>query len=143
MKIYLFLFSQNDSFQCASGHCIASYLRCDGSRDCRDMSDEVGCQPRYPGGRYCPQSHFECANKICVSLSDRCDGADDCGDGSDENPSMCGGCFSRFQNIIEITNDLSLQSTSNATWNDVSSVRITNASRGNGLLHILTTMICQ
>lgn len=65
-------------------------MRCDGTRDCRDMSDEMGCPPRYPGGRYCPQSRFECDNNLCVSLSDKCDGSDDCGDGSDENPAMCG-----------------------------------------------------
>ena len=49
------------------------------------MSDEVGCPPRYPGGRYCPESRFQCTNNLCVSTSDLCDGTDDCGDGSDEN----------------------------------------------------------
>ncbi|XP_015126789.1 low-density lipoprotein receptor-related protein 2 [Diachasma alloeum] len=80
---------QNDTYQCASGHCIASYLRCDGTRDCRDASDEIGCPPRYPDGRYCPQSRFQCDNNLCVSLSDRCDGSDDCGDASDESPTLC------------------------------------------------------
>ncbi|XP_012271678.1 low-density lipoprotein receptor-related protein 2 [Orussus abietinus] len=77
------------SFQCSSGHCIPEYLTCDGTRDCRDMSDEVGCSPRYPNGRYCPESRFQCANNLCVSLSDRCDGTDDCGDASDETLAMC------------------------------------------------------
>ena len=80
---------KGDTFQCASGHCIASYLRCDGTRDCRDMSDEIGCPPKYPGGRYCPQTRFQCDNNLCVYLTDICDGSDDCGDGSDENASMC------------------------------------------------------
>ncbi|XP_066588132.1 low-density lipoprotein receptor-related protein 2 isoform X2 [Prorops nasuta] len=80
---------QKDFFQCLSGHCISISLRCDGTRDCYDRSDEIMCSPRYPGGRYCPQSRFECDNNICVLLSDRCDGSDDCGDGSDENPAMC------------------------------------------------------
>ncbi|XP_043484789.1 low-density lipoprotein receptor-related protein 2 [Leptopilina heterotoma] len=80
---------KNDTYQCNSGHCIASYLRCDGARDCHDFSDEIGCPARYPGGKYCPQTHFQCDNNLCVSLTDRCDGTDDCGDGSDENISMC------------------------------------------------------
>lgn len=86
----LFFILQNDTFQCASGHCISSFLRCDGARDCRDASDEIGCPPRYPDGRYCSQSTFQCNNNLCVSLSDRCDGSDDCGDLSDESPTLCG-----------------------------------------------------
>jgi len=54
------------------------------------MSDEIDCPPRYPGGRYCPQSRFQCNNNLCVSLTDICDGTDDCGDNSDEKPTMCG-----------------------------------------------------
>lgn len=38
------------------------------------MSDEANCPPRFPGGRYCPESRFQCANHLCVAMSDLCDG---------------------------------------------------------------------
>ena len=53
------------------------------------MSDEMHCPPRFPGGRYCPESKFECGNHLCVNQGDLCDGTDDCGDKSDESPSLC------------------------------------------------------
>lgn len=74
------------------------------------MSDEANCPPRFPGGRYCPESRFQCANHLCVAMSDLCDGedhikkieieknlksnlistgTDDCGDASDEASSVC------------------------------------------------------
>lgn len=66
------------------------------------MSDEINCPPRYPGGRYCPQSRFQCNNNLCVSLNDICDGTDDCGDNSDESPTMCGEFIININLFIKI-----------------------------------------
>jgi hypothetical protein len=60
------------------------------------MSDEMHCPPRFPGGRYCPESRFECGNHLCVNQGDLCDGTDDCGDNSDESPSLCSKCWFTF-----------------------------------------------
>ncbi|XP_032807616.2 vitellogenin receptor Yl-like isoform X1 [Petromyzon marinus] len=64
-------------FMCASGHCVPKSWRCDGSSDCRDDSDEVGCG--------CKAFHVACADGAgCVRSDDVCDGVRDCADGSDE-----------------------------------------------------------
>jgi low density lipoprotein-related protein 2 len=61
-------------FKCASGHCISNTSRCDGYAQCGDASDEAGCPPRFPDGRYCPIDRFTCNNTICISQNWVCDG---------------------------------------------------------------------
>lgn len=80
-------------FKCRSGHCVSEKLVCDGNRDCDDASDESNCAPRFPDGRYCPQSLFQCNNTVCLRSDFVCDGELDCAsdgsDSSDEEPNLC------------------------------------------------------
>lgn len=80
---------KTDQFKCRSGHCILARLVCDGHKDCRDVSDELNCPTRFPGGKFCPDYQFTCNNTVCLRQDFLCDGDDDCGDGSDESDSLC------------------------------------------------------
>ena len=63
-------------FVCDNGETIPGAWQCDGSSDCSDGSDEVGCTS---------QSGFQCdGGQTTVSESSQCDGFPDCQDGTDE-----------------------------------------------------------
>ncbi|XP_076107206.1 uncharacterized protein LOC143075609 [Mytilus galloprovincialis] len=59
-----------NEFQCTSGQCIQSALRCEGSSfDCDDRSDEVNCTV---GVQPCPEGRHRCDNGECVTNRNEC-----------------------------------------------------------------------
>ena len=58
--------------------CVPRAALCDGTSDCADSSDELGC------GFACMDLEFTCGDGACIPRSWRCDGGADCADGSDE-----------------------------------------------------------
>lgn len=70
---------------CDNGKCVDSGLLCDGSNDCGDNSDEVGCEKPTT----CDAGMFQCSSGSCVPGSWECDGRIDCSDASDEHD-KCG-----------------------------------------------------
>ncbi|XP_073701234.1 low-density lipoprotein receptor-related protein 2a [Garra rufa] len=68
------------SFHCGTGRCIPASQRCDGTTDCSDNSDEIGCpQPT------CESAQFQClSDGECIPQHWVCDDEEDCEDGSDE-----------------------------------------------------------
>lgn len=75
---FVILGCRSDEFQCESGKCIPSYLRCNGQPDCEDRSDELACPSR------CGSDQFTCRDGNCIPIYLQCNSQRDCPDGSDE-----------------------------------------------------------
>ncbi|XP_069467045.1 basement membrane-specific heparan sulfate proteoglycan core protein isoform X3 [Ambystoma mexicanum] len=71
----------SSEFTCLSGECVPSEYRCDRRPDCRDHSDEYGCEEV---GR-CSGDEFTCSSGECIPLDHRCNRRQDCRDNSDED----------------------------------------------------------
>ncbi|XP_069096158.1 basement membrane-specific heparan sulfate proteoglycan core protein isoform X2 [Pleurodeles waltl] len=71
----------SSEFTCRSGECIPAEYRCDRRTDCRDLSDEDGCEVV----GQCSSDEFTCGSGECVPQDYRCDYRPDCRDQSDED----------------------------------------------------------
>ena len=75
--IYFLCCRDQTDFQCDDGHCIPSYLRCNGYTNCLFGEDEYNCT--------CLIDEYLCANSSdCIPYDFRCDHYPDCINGDDE-----------------------------------------------------------
>ena len=90
----------HEDVKCGSGLCVPSSKKCDGYFDCRDKTDEDGCNIT---SCYLDQIRCKTTDR-CVNRDQRCDHKNDCGDNSDEED--CGEYFSRQYSRRHIASNL-------------------------------------
>ncbi|CAD6995692.1 unnamed protein product [Ceratitis capitata] len=76
----------NDVWKCDSGACIKIDQLCDGTKHCRDGSDE---KKKSCKDMKCSSLSFRCKYGACISVLQVCDGVPDCTDSSDEDINYC------------------------------------------------------
>ncbi|GBG84109.1 hypothetical protein CBR_g37984 [Chara braunii] len=73
-------------FRCDGGRCLRTEAFCNGTKECRDGSDEQNCQ-----SKPCPEGFRKCKDgRTCRYAFAFCNGIRDCPDGSDESSQTCG-----------------------------------------------------
>ncbi|XP_054084073.1 uncharacterized protein LOC114803524 isoform X2 [Zeugodacus cucurbitae] len=77
---------ENDEWRCTSGECIPKAYMCNGTKQCRDGSDET---EKLCKDMECSDASFRCSYGACISLKLVCDGVVDCVDKSDEDSGSC------------------------------------------------------
>lgn len=76
----------NGEWKCLNGDCISINVLCDGTKHCRDGSDETR---KFCKNAICTPLLFRCDYGACIPLTQLCDGVVDCADSSDENSEKC------------------------------------------------------
>ncbi|CAD6995690.1 unnamed protein product [Ceratitis capitata] len=78
--------AEDGEWACKSGACIQIHNLCDGTKHCRDGSDE---RKNICKNMKCSTSSFRCNYGACIPAENMCDGVIDCVDSSDEDNDMC------------------------------------------------------
>ncbi len=80
-------------FECGTGECLPANFRCDNYIDCRDRSDEQGCNTLPPNTQYISETPRECppiTDRLVDCEEDSCSTNRDCGDDGLCCPTSCG-----------------------------------------------------
>ena len=83
--LFLVIPQSCSDLQFTCGHqCIPKAWLCDGTQDCENGKDEMGCKKASTTKAVCVESEWMCDSGECIVNRWKCDGESDCRDGSDE-----------------------------------------------------------